>query len=343
LRLQRLAFAAGLGLFLWLLHRIGLGLVWRNLVRVGWGFAAILALEAVVLVLHTLAWRRTLPPGSPVPLGSLLAMRLAGDAVNAIAPAAVVGGELARAGLLARWVRGTEALSSVGLAALTQFLAQVLFVGAGATLARAGGLQPRLRVFGLLLLACLLAFVGLLWRLSRRRGESSSWSGRLLDRAGRILQKRIRREDFWQSLNQQVFGAMRDRPSDLVLSVLLFLSGWLAAPVEVGLVLFFLGTPVPAGTAFSISVLIVLVEGCFFFVPARFGVQEGGLYAIFLALGLNPASGFSLGVVRRLRELLWGLAGLAVLGLYRRRSAGNAGIGADPWNASTLVRPSGRP
>jgi hypothetical protein len=64
-------------------------------------------------------------------------------------------------------------------------------------------------------------------------------------------------------------------------------------------------------------VLAVLIEGAFFFVPARVGVQEGGLYTIFFALGLDPAKGFSLGLVRRLRELVWGLVGLIILGLCR--------------------------
>lgn len=68
----------------------------------------------------------------------------------------------------------------------------------------------------------------------------------------------------------------------------------------------------------------VLVEGALFFVPARVGVQEGGLYAIFLALGLDPVAGFSLGIVRRLRELTWGLAGPAILAFVRRRSKGSA-------------------
>src|SRR5260370_32053849 len=46
-KLERLAFAAGVGLFLWLLHRIGLAVVWSSLVRLGWGFVASLVLRGV--------------------------------------------------------------------------------------------------------------------------------------------------------------------------------------------------------------------------------------------------------------------------------------------------------
>jgi uncharacterized protein (TIRG00374 family) len=319
LRLERLAFVAGLGLFLWLLHRIGLETVGLNLARIGWGFGAVLALEAVAVVLVTLGWSRTLPPGRRVPFPSLVAMRMAGDGVNALAPAAVVGGEIVHARLLARYLPGAEALGSVGLAAMAQFLAQVLFVGVGLIVARSGALAPRLRLPGLALLAFLGAFLVVLERLSRRRegppGRIAGWLGRV----ARVFSGGVPREGFLRDLDRSVFGAMRERPLALAVAVLLFLCAWLVNVLEVGLALALLGSPVPAGTAFAIAVLTVLVEGFFFFVPARVGVQEGGLYAIFLALGLDPARGFSLGVIRRLRELTWGLAGLAILAFYRRR------------------------
>jgi conserved hypothetical protein len=320
LRFERLAFAAGLGLFLWLLHRIGLEAIGRNLARIGWGFAAVLALETVVVLLVTLGWSRTLPPDRRVPFSSLVAMRMAGDGVNALAPAAVVGGEIVHARLLARFIPAVEALGSVGLAAMAQFLAQVLFIGLGAILARSGALAPRLRLLGLALLAFLAVFVALLERLSRRREGPPGRVARWLGRVARVLPGGGPREGFFRDLDRSVFGAIRERPLALALAVLLFLCAWLVSAVEVGLVMALLGAPVPAGTAFAIAVLTVLVEGLFFFVPARIGVQEGGLYAIFLALGLDPARGFSLGLIRRLRELTWGLAGLAILSHYRRPS-----------------------
>lgn len=319
MKFQRLALVGGLLLFLWLLRRIGLGVIARSLNQVGWGFAAILALESVVVVLATLGWRQTLPPDRRVPFGSLLAIRLAGDSVNALAPAAVVGGELVKAGLLSRYVPGTEALGSVGLAAMTQFLAQVFFVGFGALLVRSAALQPRLRLLGLALLAFLIIFAAALSWVSRPRRASSGRMAGARAWLVRLLAGRAAAESFLRDLGGQVFGAVRERPGKLTFSSVFFLGAWLVNVAEVGLALLFLGAPVPAAAAFSIAVLLVFVEGALFFVPARLGVQEGGLYAIFLALGLDPVRGFALGLVRRLRELTWGLAGLVLLGLMRRR------------------------
>jgi hypothetical protein len=49
--------------------------------------------------------------------------------------------------------------------------------------------------------------------------------------------------------------------------------------------------------------------------PARIGVDESGTAGVFLALGLSPASGLTLALVRRLRDLLAALVGLSWLAL----------------------------
>jgi glycosyltransferase 2 family protein len=319
-KFRRLALGAGLVLLLWLAQRIGLGVIARCLRQVGWGFAAVLALEGLVVLLTTLGWRRTLAGERRVPFRSLIAMRIAGDGVNALAPAAVVGGELVKAGLLSRYVPGPEALGSVGVAAMCQFLAQVLFVGLGATFARTGALEPRLRVLGPCLLAFLAVFLVFLSWAFGRRGAAARLLARLMAWAGRRRAGKTIGAEFASDLAAHVAASVRERPGRLASSALLFLGGWLVSCAEAALVMALLGAPVSIGTAFSIAVLAVLVEGVFFFVPARVGIQEGGLYAIFLALGLDPVLGFTFGLVRRLRELSWGLAGLAILAFLRKRS-----------------------
>jgi hypothetical protein len=65
--------------------------------------------------------------------------------------------------------------------------------------------------------------------------------------------------------------------------------------------------------AFSIEFLSNLIDALAFWVPAKIGTQEAGKTAIFAGLGLPPEMGFTLGVIRHVRELTW--AGLG-LGLY---------------------------
>ena len=73
--------------------------------------------------------------------------------------------------------------------------------------------------------------------------------------------------------------------------------------VEVYIILNCLQLAPTWGAAFTVEMLSVAIDALFFFVPAKAGMQEGGKVLIFSILGLDPAKGLVLGIVRRLREL----------------------------------------
>ena len=99
---------------------------------------------------------------------------------------------------------------------------------------------------------------------------------------------------------------------------------------EIYLILSWVGGAVDWRTALSVETGSVLIDGILFFVPAKVGTQEGGKVATFAALGLNPARGFTVGVVRRIRELVYaglGLIALACLGwMSARPDVGSPGL-----------------
>ena len=311
---ERVSLAVGSLLFAWLLYRAGLGTVARNLRQLGWGFLVIFAQEGLAILLYTLAWQHTLPPRyRTVPFRSLVSMRLSGDAINHLAPSAVIGGELLRVSLLKRFAPAPVAFASVGLAAMAQFLAQLLFIVLGIPFLAEGGLRGRVAGAGIALAVLLaLAIAGLIYLVWR--GDGFRRLQRAIERKSWMPAKWASPEADARTLDQEIFGSLRERPKDFLASVALFYVGWFVAAADVYWILFFLGVPVPLSLAFSIAVLLVLVEGFFFFVPAKAGVPEGAAYAVFLALGLDPARGFALGLARRLRETAWDLIGLALLG-----------------------------
>jgi hypothetical protein len=99
----------------------------------------------------------------------------------------------------------------------------------------------------------------------------------------------------------------------LALSSACFCAGWAVGIIEIYLILWLLGLPVSVHRALTIEVFSVALDGMLFFVPAKVGTQEGGKVLIFALLGLDPAKGLALGILRRIRELTWALIGMLLL------------------------------
>ncbi len=321
--LERLFLVAGAVLFVWLVLHVGVAPTLEDLSRIGWGFVLVFAVQGVVLALDTLGWRFTLPPEARTdPFSSLFAMRLSGDAINYLTPSASMGGEFVRFRLLSRTQPASTALSSVVVMVINQFFSQVLFVLAGApfVLLAAGHQALKWGSAFASLAILLLATLGGLFVLGRR-GDGLQRLHRMAMRIGWIRNSGAADATEWRALDEQIFGAFRRRPLDMILSVLCFFTAWAMGAGECAFILYRLGEPIGWPLAFAVESLSVLVETALFFVPGKIGTQEGGKYFIFLTLGLDAGNGFSFGVIRRIRELGWALSGLAVLGWYQRRRA----------------------
>lgn len=318
-RIERIGFAAGVLLLLWLLYRIGPAAVLRNLAEVGWGFLVVLALHVPVVLFNAFAWQRVLPAEHTVRLSVLARMQIAGDAINAVNPLGVVGGELMRIRLLSRVVPVSAAAASVGLVATAQFVSQIFFVLSGTPLAlewiEDAGMRRSLLIV-CVLLAVLCALV--LWiALSRSAFE------RIRARLSEIPWLKARWASVpqrWKTLEADTLGVLRERPRAFAAAAVVSFLDWQLGALEALVILRFLHQPVGWRQAYAIEVLSVVIEGLLFFVPAKIGAQEGGKVLIFLALGLDAAKGLTLGVIRRLCGLFWAGVGLALLGRFAQRA-----------------------
>ena len=109
-----------------------------------------------------------------------------------------------------------------------------------------------------------------------------------------------------------------------------FFLGWAAGVLEVYLILFFLQVPVTVERALTIEVLSTMLDALLFFMPGTVGTQEGGKVLIFSVLGLDAAKGLSMGILRRIRQLVW--AGIGLIIMWRLQA------GLRPISDSTTVR-----
>jgi uncharacterized membrane protein YbhN (UPF0104 family) len=294
---------------------VGLDPLLLDLRALGWGLPLVLSVESLSVVFNTWGWGLSFPAGERrISSRRLFAARMAGDGVNYLTPSATVGGEVLRVRLLGSGVPLGLRWASVSVAKLGQTAAQALFVilGLGLVLPTLTATASWVAWLGTLAAGALvgLAFAwvmgrgiwttldGLVRRLGLRRVFPAAWAGH-----GRDLDAALARITPWR------LGA----------SVGCFLAGWAVGALEIYLILAWLGGPVDWTTALAVETGSVLIDGILFFVPGKVGTQEGGKVALFAALGLSPARGLTVGIVRRLRELAYAGAGLAALGFLAAR------------------------
>lgn len=309
---ERVFLVGGLALLIFLLRELGAASVLANLRLVGWGIALIVGQEILAYLANTLGWLAAFPSPRPrIALPQLLAARIAGDAINYVTPTATLGGEFVRTRFLRGQASGTSIVASVAVAKLAQTVGQIVFVVFGlALILDDTPLPPGIR-HGLLAGLVVFSTLALVLFFAQRRGMFAPML-RLVQRLGLSAQlpELTRRVQY---LDEEIARVHGDANGGFLLSSASFFVGWVLGIVEIYLILWFLHVPVSVQRALTIEVLSVAIDGMLFFVPAKLGTQEGGKVLIFTLLGLDPAKGLALGILRRIRELTWAAIGLLIL------------------------------
>lgn len=304
-----LAGLLGLFLFTGLILWEGAGEVAAALAEAGWGLAAVALFHLVPLLADTAAWRllfasRPRRPG----FARLVWARWIGDAVNNLLPVAQVGGTLLRARLVSLSTGvSANAAGAATIADLTLIVfTQILFTLAGVGLL--AGRLGRHEVVSLLLWG-LVGFTSLAgaFYLLQRRGMFGGLA-RFLSRVagGRAWLELVGGGDALDA----ALDAIYRRRGPLVRAGALNLAAWILGAGEVWLAMYFLGAPVSLAEALLLESLGQAIRAAAFFVPAALGVQEGGYVFLGALLGIPGEVALALSLVKRVRELAFGVPGL---------------------------------
>ncbi len=316
------ALLAGAALFAGLLAVRGVDDVLAAFATAGWGLALVAMLYAGALVVAGLAWASLFRPPPPR-LPGVLVLRWIAFSVNQLLPVAQLGGEVLRARLLAhRGVDAPTAGASVVVDMTLGLASQALFTLAGvALLALAGGAVGL--GAGIALIAAVAAMALVFLRV-QRRGFFSRLAG-LVEKAagGRDL---TRVTGGAAALDAAVLAIYR-RPGRIFAGFLGRLAVWVLFALETWLIFHLIGHPISFTDALIIEALVQAVRTAGFLVPGALGIQEGGYLVFAAAVGAPADLGLAVSLIKRARDLMLGLPGLAVwqageVARLRRRSAG---------------------
>jgi Lysylphosphatidylglycerol synthase TM region len=307
--------AGGVLLFVWAVRAAGPGAVFDGVRRLGIGFAAVVILGGVRLFLRMLAWRLCLDSPGRLPLGKGFLAFIAGDSLGNVTPFGLLISEPSKVILTRRLVPPSISAAALTIENLfyTATVVVLLLSGTAALLFtfRVGG---PIRIASETLLAGTVAFatIGLWIVVTRRRFVSGLCGLAIRHRIGRgYLAPRL---GHIQQVEDQVFS-FADRHPDKVLPVLgleILFHG--SAVAEIWLVLSFIaGAPASMLTAFVLEYVNRSLTSVFQFVPLWLGVDEAGTGLVTTALQLGPATGVSLALARKGRNLVWTATGLVLL------------------------------
>lgn len=317
--------AAGLAILAWTVRRLDLtpDVVQQGFSNVGWWFAAILALSFVRFGLRAHAW--VVLTGLAIPLRSAIAATISGDALGNVTPLGLVASEPAKALYLRRHADPARTLPALIAENFFYSVSVALYVilAAGAMFVFFD-LPASVRLAGQLSLAAMAAVLaGAAWLAWQQPAIASAFVARLpfgLARfAGRV-----------RGFEQQTYAAVRHRRGVFARVVMCEAAFHVVSLAECWLTFWLL-----AGDASLLPALVFdgfnrIVNVVARPVPMRVGVEESGTALLAQAIGLVPHDGFMLGIVRKLRMIVWAVVGLL---LWARREPGNAAGYVAPTDA----------
>jgi putative membrane protein len=276
------------------------------------GGAAILWLvpyRALFFLLYAAGWAVLLKSSDPVShigLGYVFWATTVRDAVDRLLPVASVGGSVVGVRILQwRGISGAAAGASVIVEILLTLVAVYVFTALGLVLlaeyGAAGNQYHRVvLVFGLSLPvpAVMLAIFKSGAFLKRVQALIHSWVGEgAMSRATESLDHEVR--------------ALLHRPRALIFVGGLQLVALLSGAFEIWFALWLFDHPVSIGAAVMLESMTQAIRHVAFVVPAGLGVQEAGLVLFGHIVGISGEMALAVGMVKRIRELAWGLPTLA--------------------------------
>lgn len=292
-----LGIAATAGLVVWAgAGTIG-GAVWRALPALPF----VMAVHAMQLCITGLGWWCLIPAPRP-PAWRIMKARWIREAVNTLLPLGGLSGAVAATRVVAREARLPTALATATVtadltceaAALAPFLAAALAMVA---LLAPGKLSPARAA--LAILPILAGAAGFL--LAQRAGIM-----RLVEKAARALGFGGAMDGLHDSLM-----ALHTNRAQIARAFLLQTTAWCLGSVESWIALRAIGHPVGPATAFAMEGLGMAGRSLGFALPAGLAAQEAGFVLAGSLLGVAAPDAVALSMVKRVRELVVGVAGVA--------------------------------
>lgn len=298
----------GLGLLIFTVQRVG---GWSAIVdgisTVGWWFAAVVLLGALRMAFRARAWM--VCAGDPqLRFVDAFSAILVSDAMGNLTPLGLLASEPTKV-LMARSKLSTvTSIASVTIENIFYTVSVLIVLLSGTWLfLQVANIPPGLeQVSEIIIGVVVVAALAGVWAARTRPAVLSRFAPLISKLAGKTNAP----ADAIREVEAQIYAVPRWPLSRIGHVALWELAFHIAAVTEVFVVLRLLIPDIALSEAFLFETAGRFVTVAFKFVPYRLGIDEMGSGAIATALGMPPATGVTLALVRRLRIIVLNAIGL---------------------------------
>lgn len=316
----------GLATLGYMLYALGWDDIRSNIHKTGFWFIPIIGSWLLIYTMNALAFRDIIhepeKPATHLPFFSILRLTISGYAINYITPFVALGGEPYRIMELKPNLGTAKASSSVLLYSLMHMFSHVLFWIFSIVLILAIVPLSKIMVTG-----CITLFVvGILlcWWFLRvyRRGFTMSLATLLakLPLVGHKIRDFVsQKSTVLQEIDSHIKTLYSHRRSLFYRSLAWEFLARVVGCAEIYFTARAIGLGMTVGEALVVSSASSLFANLIFFFPMQLGTREGGLALALKSIGMSASTGIFIGIIIRIREIVWILIGLLLMGKSGRK------------------------
>ncbi|MBK1440053.1 flippase-like domain-containing protein [Parapedobacter sp. ISTM3] len=317
----------GLATMGYMVYQLGLGVIWENIRKTGVWFIPIIGSWLVIYVMNALGFRAIISErgkrDTHLPFLRILRLTISGYAINYVTPFVALGGEPYRIMELKPALGTAKASSSVLLYSLMHMFSHIVF----------WLLSILLIIFLLpwnaLLISCSVVILmiggGLCIGFSKVYKKGFTMS--ILRQLGRwpLIGQRVNRfaigqASVLQEIDRHIITLYSQRRASFYRSLAWEFAARIVGCAEIYFTAKAIGLGMSMGEALVVSSASSLFANVLFFFPMQLGTREGGLALALQAVGMAGSAGIFIGIVTRIREIIWIFIGLALMGPTKKMS-----------------------
>ncbi|TLU99374.1 lysylphosphatidylglycerol synthase transmembrane domain-containing protein [Dyadobacter luticola] len=304
----------------YMVYETGVDEIWEDIQRTGIWFVPVIGSWLLIYVLNAFAFRAIIRepqlPETNLSFWAVLRLTISGYAINYITPFVALGGEPYRILELKPALGIQKATSSVLLYSLMHMFSHVLFWLASIVL-----IVAVVPLSDTMLVGCgIMLIVGLVlgyWFINVYKKGFTVSTFRLLEKVPFIKNKArefaLKNAETLYEVDEQIRILYAERQGVFYYALFFEFFARVIGCLEIYFTAHAIGMEMTLAQSLIVSSGSSLFANLIFFFPMQLGTREGGLVLALKSIGLSSAPGIFIGVVMRIREIVWIMIGLALI------------------------------